>query len=896
MILYENTIGNFIEAMKNRNLINFIAEEYYSRASRRISPLTKSTWKYTLEVLRQLVDLSSINHDCGIRIDYVMLEQNNRFEVIFAGQHDGTTNIHVLELLPWEKVRETDQLDIVSYDDNQEINIRCVHPSYQSISYKKYLQKTDSTFNICSYVYLFECNKDSDTLSLINSYEVLTEEAPVYFAEEEHLVAKKLSFFSNCTNGKTILNLFHERDQLSSEGVDAFLANILSEEEKGMLTEDQKMVMASVIKKCDDNSSSLVTVDGAPGTGKTMLAISCMIELGKRGKKVAYVSTTRVQCEMLKNKLRERTNNNFDIEVVPRFRMNQKKNFNRYDAIFVDEAQMLVSKMFDEEDASINLKTIMESANVIIALYSSLQIFHGVAFSQTELSKLASSYNKIYEFHNLNRNLRYSGRGSGINWLAHQLQVADTGNFEDWDNDSFEIALVEDPHELFHKIKEKSSEGSPSRVLVQYRKKSDLSINPLTGEEAYSLSEYGVDVPVCTSSNPKVSRWYSDESLIDYAAGPYVIQGLEFNYVGVIIGKEIGYDEESGKILVSQSFQQNSDETDKTQMIKLAYYVLLTRGMRGVFIFIEDPKLKTYIANRLGYSSRRFSWIRELASKYSDEIENALISKEHTTSSYSYVLRIYEAINDFIQELKEFSEEQLDGESFKIITDKCSNLLLRLQDEPMNMKEIQEKYQSIIVGNMGEAAWLKLSEIGQKCLISAELTYHDMKDYNQLYDFSAVCVQVSKAVEYELTKRFFGLYILYLERIYDRVQNPDDFLIKLPDSIKKKERSKVRLLKEQEVTLGTLPYIVGLNLDGVITDQSAYGEFARYASSELLIPSADIKSTLKKHIEYIIRIKNDYRNKAAHKNPMDVVSARECLDYVIEVQRTLGQMLDDYRE
>lgn len=106
----------------------------------------------------------------------------------------------------------------------------------------------------------------------------------------------------------------------------------------------------------------------------------------------------------------------------------------------------------------------------------------------------------------------------------------------------------------------------------------------------------------------------------------------------------------------------------------------------------------------------------------------------------------------------------------------------------------------------------------------------------------------------------------------------------------------MRLLKEQEVTLGTIPFIVGLNMEGRIIDQEAYDSFKGYASYRLLQKDLDVKRTLSKHIKHIIRIKNDYRNKAAHKNPMDVVSAKACLDYVIEVQRALGQMLDDYIE
>ena len=47
-------------------------------------------------------------------------------------------------------------------------------------------------------------------------------------------------------------------------------------------------------------------------------------------------------------------------------------------------------------------------------------------------------------------------------------------------------------------------------------------------------------------------------------------------------------------------------------------------------------------------------------------------------------------------------------------------------------------------------------------------------------------------------------------------------------------------------------------------------------------------------MKIIQKIKDDYRNKAAHKESMDVVAAKACLDYIIEVQRKLGIMLDAY--
>ena len=201
MILYENTMKNFASAMKKRKLIAFIADEYYAKASRKVPPIVKGTWKYTLEVLKQLLDSADVNPDCGIRIDYVMLDTNNRFEVIIAGKYDGESIIYMIEMLSWENVRCTDVHEIVSYDDSDLFNRECVHPSVQSVSYKEYFSKSVNNSEIYSCVYLFECSKNAESIKLVENYKSLTTEAPIYFAEEGELLSNKLSVFKNCTSG-----------------------------------------------------------------------------------------------------------------------------------------------------------------------------------------------------------------------------------------------------------------------------------------------------------------------------------------------------------------------------------------------------------------------------------------------------------------------------------------------------------------------------------------------------------------------------------------------------------------------------------------------------------------------------------------------------------------------
>ncbi len=580
------------------------------------------------------------------------------------------------------------------------------------------------------------------------------------------------------------------------------------------------------------------------------------------------------------------------VNLIRKFEINQRQDFQKYDVIFVDEAQRFFLNGQSECSVSSTVKTLMNSGTVIVCLKGTTQNIDAQSRRENDMLRIASAYDMTLKKYNLSKNMRYAGKGSGINWLAHQFQIADTGNYEDWDNDSFRICIVDTPQELLQHIKANSSDNKLSRVLVRYEKLSELEKVENSEDLYYSIPEYDFKIPVFTTQSHNLRDWYQNDQYIEYAADPALVQGFELNYVGVIIGKELGYDKKTGRIIIN-----NFDKRDNSvivQRIKMAYYVLLSRGMNGVYIFIQDPSLKEMIKDRLSYASRRFSWIKELAEKYQSGFEKTLIDKQKYRTSYSYAMFVYEAVNEFISNLKVFSEDQLDGEQYKKISDQCSQLLLRLQSSPLNQIEIQEKYQKIIIRTMGESAWNKLSEVGKKCLISSELTYHDMKDYNQLYDFSSVCVQVSKAVEYELTNRFYVSYIDYLETKHERTKSAKDFFSKIPGVLKKQERGRERLLKVQEVTLGTIPFIVGLKMDGRITDQKAYDSFKEYASGQLLQEGLEIQRTLAKHIEYIIRIKNDYRNKAAHKTPMDVVSAKTCLDYVIEVQRTLGRMLDDY--
>lgn len=96
---------------------------------------------------------------------------------------------------------------------------------------------------------------------------------------------------------------------------------------------------------------------------------------------------------------------------------------------------------------------------------------------------------------------------------------------------------------------------------------------------------------------------------INEAGCIHSIQGLEFDYVGVLIGKDLRFDNkviadynfhgtaDSSFKGIKKMFKENNIEAQKQVdiLIKNAYRVLLTRGSKGCFVFCKDQSYQEYL-------------------------------------------------------------------------------------------------------------------------------------------------------------------------------------------------------------------------------------------------------------------------------------------------------------
>ena len=209
------------------------------------------------------------------------------------------------------------------------------------------------------------------------------------------------------------------------------------------------------------------------------------------------------------------------------------------------------------------------------------------------------------------------------------------------------------------------------------------------------------------------------------------------------------------------------------------------------------------------------------------------------------------------------------------------------------MKKADSKYVNKLKSSVGKKTFLKLSSQSITWLVSALMAYDSMKDYDRMVDFSGVCVQIGKACEYELKKRIFTGYMAYEKKKYGEPQ----YLKKIPNACfsTNDTTEESQLLTEDQVTLGKLKYIMGLDDNGRIASQKIWHEFREYAEAELLVNPASSYNIIKSQMPVIARIRDEYRNPSAHAQEVTVVDAQECIQYVITVQKKLSELLEQYK-
>lgn len=227
--------------------------------------------------------------------------------------------------------------------------------------------------------------------------------------------------------------------------------------------------------------------------------------------------------------------------------------------------------------------------------------------SEELIKKFANDLGAGIYTYELDSQFRCNGSDGYLAWLDNALEIRKTANF-DIDGFDYDFKVFDDPNEMRKAIEDKNKVNNKSRLVAGY------CWNWPTGNTRNDTNFHEITIP---EHNFEIS-WNLDggeafaigENSINEAGCIHTVQGLEFDYVGVIIGDDIRY--ENGHILTDYTKRAKTDTSlngikklaneqgqDKANIIadaiiKNTYRTLMTRGMKGCYIYCTDSQLSTY--------------------------------------------------------------------------------------------------------------------------------------------------------------------------------------------------------------------------------------------------------------------------------------------------------------
>ena len=615
MIIYQNSAIGFRDAVDNNQIVADIETQYISKFARRVGTREKRAWNNSLKFMETIIRKSAVPDDCGILIEYNIPTTSKRVDFIISGQDDdNNNNFVIIELKQWDKAEATQKEDIVKSYVGSGIR-ELAHPSYQALSYKRYISDMNEAVYTnelnpyaCAYLHNY-VQKNPEPLMLPQYSDILSG-TPIFFSGDNTKLESFIRKYVGKGNGLDILYQIENGKIKPSKKFIEYVADMFEGNDVYTLIDEQKIAYENIITYATTaEKKRTIIINGGPGTGKSVVAMNAFVALLKKGKNIKFVapnaSFRTAMVSMLSNNTKH-SKKRLNILFAGSGQFYNALN-DEFDVLAVDEAHRLKGKGAYMYKGESQIEDIIKASRVNVFFIDDNQRIRPDDIGTIKAVKeVAVKYGSEVVEVRLEAQFRCSGAEGFLNWVDHNLQIRDTANFNGWDN-NFEFEIVDSPNYLFDKIKEKTAQGYKARMLAGFAWPWTDEKNGNANAEVFDvdISEYNFKMPWNSRTNQYT--WAIEDEKINQIGCVHTSQGLEFDYVGVIIGADLKYNPESMEVYASSDdyFDRSGKKGLKnkpeelTYLIKNIYKVLLSRGMKGCYVFSRDKNLQDYLKSRL---------------------------------------------------------------------------------------------------------------------------------------------------------------------------------------------------------------------------------------------------------------------------------------------------------
>jgi len=618
MIVYSETKAQFLRDISTTSIADIVQSKLDATLGHKVSNSEWQSWQNSLTQMGNVLDTDQIPDDAGIAIEYNIPLTAKRIDIVVTGASaKNTPTAVIVELKQWQKVETTSLDGIVKTALGGGLR-ETSHPSYQAWSYAAHIEDYNATVRQldadlvpCAYLHNLT-QRDSINDS---HYADHIAKAPVFIAGDfeklRRFLAQQIRYGDKID---LMYRIEHGKIKPSKNLADSLVAMIQGQPEFTLL-DDQKLcyekVLQALAQTNSTNKKQVVIIKGGPGTGKSVLAINLLVEATKREKVAQYISRNSAPRQVFEAKLtgtltKSRIGNLFKGSGSY---VDSENSF--FDLLLVDEAHRLNEKsgMFQNKGEN-QVKEIINASKCSVFFIDEAQRIHIKDIGSVEQIKhWANLANAEVTELDLKSQFRCNGSDAYLSWLDNTLQIRETANIR-LDTSEFDLQVLDSPDDLEAIIRNKNIINNKARMVAGYcwdwasKKDSnayDISFDGFQFNARWNLSDYGM-------------HWIIHEESVGEVGCIHTCQGLELDYVGVIIGPDLLV--RNGEVITDGIARSKNDQTLKgfktllksnpaeaheraEEIIKNTYRTLLTRGQKGAYLYSPDEETRQYFKDAL---------------------------------------------------------------------------------------------------------------------------------------------------------------------------------------------------------------------------------------------------------------------------------------------------------
>ena len=616
MIIYNKSLKDFKTDVTFNMMQSILLKTLREKGLSGGSASEINSWNNSLHFMKDVLDDSYFVNECQFAIEYNIPQTSKRVDFMIMGNNNDEDHVVIIELKQWARVNKIDDNCDHSIMSDLRSHEPVAHPSYQAYSYKQLILDycndsvsiNNKTLKPCAY--LHNLSEEYRPVIEDNLYHERIEEAPVFLQSD---VLKLRNFIKNyiklkANDGSLLYKIESGRLKPTKSLQDALDSMLCGNEEFHMIDEQvvaYDKIMKAIKESQNDSKKHVLIITGGPGTGKSVLAINilarCIIDLKLNASYITKNMAPR-KCYanlLAKGNAKKMVNlqkaiqspwclpntiyNGLDVGIFDEAHRMQKKPYRYLGNDMLEDAikASKVSIFFVDDDQRITINDKYDVNSIIMYAKKENAVIH-----------------KPYE---LTSQFRCDGSDGYISFLNNLLEIKQTAN-TNFEFNNLKVKVFDDPITMRDELRELNKINNKTRMIAGYcydwnvkNKKGDWDIILPNGFKAkWNLAND--------------DHWAVNPNSFEEIGCIHTCQGMEFDYVGIFIGKDLYF--KDGHVQTNRNAISKDDKTsgirlkstsneEADKLIRRTYKVLLTRGIKGCYIYCEDEALRNYLKEKL---------------------------------------------------------------------------------------------------------------------------------------------------------------------------------------------------------------------------------------------------------------------------------------------------------